>query len=74
MQTIKFNTGRDYSVHGQRITATLRADGSIHFVDEDRHIKGLIASPGFTADEVAQYFFNRDSIMRAYDRNEYTDA
>ena len=74
MQTIKFNTGREYTEHGQRITATLQENGDILFVDVDRHIKGLISAPGFTRDEVAQFFFNQSEIMRAYDKNEYTDA
>jgi hypothetical protein len=74
MKTIQFNTGRTYTENGQRITATLQDNGDIHFVDVDRHIKGLITAPGFTADEVAQFFFNQSSIMAAYDKNEYTDA
>lgn len=71
---IQFNTGREYTEHGQRITATLQENGAIYFVDVDRHIKGLIEFPGFTREEVAQFFFNQSAIMAAYDKNEYTDA
>lgn len=74
MQTLKFNTGREYTDQGQRIIATLQENGAIHFDDVDRHIKGLIEFPGFTREEVAQFFFNQSAIMAAYDKNEYTPA
>lgn len=39
-QTISFNTGRKYTVHGQRITATLHDDQTVTFWDHDRMIDG----------------------------------
>lgn len=74
MKTLKFNTGREYTENGQRITATLQENGAIHFDDVDRCVKGLIEYPGFTREEVAQFFFNQPAIMAAYDKNEYTPA
>lgn len=40
MKTIHFNTGRSYTQHGQRITATLHDDGVVTFFDHDRMIDG----------------------------------
>lgn len=40
MKTIHFNTGRMYTRHGQRITATLHDDGVVTFYDHDRMIDG----------------------------------
>ena len=74
MQTLKFNTGREYTDQGQRIIATLQENGAIYFDDVDRCVKGLIEFPGFTREEVAQFFFNQSAIMAAYDKNEYTPA
>jgi hypothetical protein len=38
--TIHFNTGRKYTVFGQRITATLHDDGVVTFFDHDRKVDG----------------------------------
>lgn len=60
MQTIKFNTGRQYSDNGQRIAAALLENGDIIFVDIDRGLEYLI--PAGSAR------FTQSSIMAAYDR------
>jgi hypothetical protein len=39
-KTIHFNTGRKYTAHGQRITATLHDDGVVTFFDHDRMVDG----------------------------------
>lgn len=44
-QTIRFNTGRKYTAHGQRITATLHDDGIVTFFDHDRMVHGEFALP-----------------------------
>jgi hypothetical protein len=40
MNSIEFNTGRKYTADGQRIKATLHADGVVTFFDHGRHIDG----------------------------------
>jgi len=60
MQTLHFNSGRQYSANGQRIAAALLDDGSIIFVDIDRGLEYLIPAGGAR--------FNQSSIMAAYDR------
>ncbi len=61
MRFLSFNTGRLYTIHGQRIVAA--TDGvRIVFRDIDRMIGGVLpASAGFTPQE----------IMRSYDRGAY---
>ena len=58
MQTLKFNTGRDYSKHGQRVIATQLDNGHIILVDLDRHIDLML---------LAGVGFNQLEIMQAYD-------
>ena len=58
MQTLKFNTGREYSPHGQRIVATQLDNGHIILVDLDRHIDLML---------LAGVDFNQADIMQAYD-------
>ena len=58
MQTLKFNTGREYSAHGQRVIATQLDDGHIILVDIDRHIDLML---------LAGVGFNQREIMQAYD-------
>jgi hypothetical protein len=63
MKTLTFNTGREYSQHGQRIAATQLESGHIVILDIDRHID-VIFPIGV---ELTQ-----SDIMWAYDRNMYT--
>jgi hypothetical protein len=58
MDTIKFNTGREYSLHGQRVIATQLDNGHIILVDIDRHIDIML---------LAGVGFNEREIMQAYD-------
>ena len=58
MQTLKFNTGREYSDNGQRIIATLLDTGNIVLLDLDRHIDLML---------LAGVGFNQREIMQAYD-------
>jgi hypothetical protein len=58
MQTLKFNTGREYSAHGQRVIATLLDTGNIIMIDIDRHIDLML---------LAGVGFNQREIMQAYD-------
>jgi hypothetical protein len=72
MQTLKFNTGRQYTEAGQRIAAALLPNGDIYFSDIDRGIDGMICANGANYDEAHALYFTRDQIMRAYDHNLYT--
>jgi hypothetical protein len=57
MKTLKFNTGRDYSKHGQRVIATQLDNGHIILVDLDRHIDlMLLAGVGFDQLEIMQAY------------------
>jgi len=58
MKIIKFNTGREYSEHGQRIVAMQLDNGHIILVDLDRHIDLML---------LAGVGFNQLEIMQAYD-------
>ena len=73
MQTLTFNTGREYSPQGQRIIATLLDNGDIVFLDIDRHIDGVIPAKGLTRDNVQDLgLFTQRGIMHDYDHNVYT--
>lgn len=61
MKTIHFNTGRLYTVDGQRITATLHDDGVVTFMDHSRGIDGEF--------QILNLPFNRDTVMSVYDHN-----
>ncbi len=61
MQTIKFNTGRQYSANGQRIAAIQMPNGDIAFMDIDRGLDYAIPA-GAAA-------FTQAGIMAAYDRD-----
>ena len=63
MQTIKFNTGRQYSANGQRIAAALLNNGDIAIVDIDRGLEYLIPAGAAR--------FNQADIMAAYDRGDF---
>jgi hypothetical protein len=67
MTTITFNTGRKYTVHGQRITATLHDDGVVTFWDHDRHIDGE-----FELGDGKYYRFTQQTVLAAYDAGDYT--
>jgi len=72
MQTIKFNTGREYTDKGQRVAAALLDNGDIYFNDIDRGIDGTIRANGLTRDDVVDLaIFTQRGIMAAYDSNEY---
>lgn len=72
MQTLSFNTGRDYTPKGQRIAAALLDNGDIVFVDCDRRIHGTIPANGLTRDEILLFDqFNKKAIMADYDKNHY---
>ena len=58
MKILKFNTGREYSEHGQRVIATLLDTGNIVLLDLDRHIDLML---------LAGVGFNQLEIMQAYD-------
>jgi hypothetical protein len=58
MQTIKFNTGREYTEHGQRIIATQLEGGNIVLLDLDRHIDVMLP---------VGVDFTQAEIMQAYD-------
>lgn len=63
MQTLAFNTGREYTAKGQRIAATQLEGGEIVLLDIDRQIDLMLP---------AGVKFNQADIMWAYDRNMYT--
>jgi hypothetical protein len=65
--TIHFNTGRKYTQHGQRITATLHSDGQVTFMDHDRMIDGEFML-GYG--EV----FDQRTVMNAYDHSQHGDS
>ena len=58
MKILKFNTGREYSEHGQRIVAMQLDNGHVIMVDIDRHIDILFP----VGVELTQ-----TDIMQAYD-------
>jgi hypothetical protein len=58
MNTIHFNTGRNYTIHGQRISATLHDDSKITFYDHDRMIDGECECVGE---------FGQNAVMAGYD-------
>jgi len=69
MKTIKFQTGRHYTGHGQRIAAALLDDGRIYFVDIDRDIDGILTANA--ADILEFGLFTRCDILSMYDANQY---
>ena len=66
MKTIKFNTGREYTEHGQRIAA-VAVEGGIVFLDMDRGIDGLIPLANTVRDLRAQ-------AQHGYDYGNYVSA
>ena len=65
MKVISFNTGRGYTVHGQRVKATQLEDGRVAFTDVDRMITAVTEFPC--------YLFETP-IMEAYDHGLYNLA
>lgn len=63
MQTLAFNTGREYTAKGQRIAATQLEGGEIVLLDIDRQIDLMLP---------AGVEFTQADIMWAYDRNMHT--
>jgi len=61
-KTIHFNTGRQYSSHGQQITATLHDDGAVTFWDHTRMVDGEFKLGLHCS-------FDRNEVMNAYDHN-----
>jgi hypothetical protein len=74
MKTIKFKTGREYTEHGQRISACLLDDGDIVFLDIDRGIDGVIRANGISKEDIECLYFNRTTIMDCYDNGNYAGA
>lgn len=68
-KSIHFNTGRLYSVHGQRITATLHDDGIVTFFDHDRMVHGE-----FNAVYPTDVTFNARSVMTVYDAGAHRNS
>lgn len=58
-----FNTGRLYTVAGQRIAATFAADGAFYFVDLDRGLDGYLPA-GTIAPASVQ---TSSDVLRVYD-------
>lgn len=70
-KTIHFNTKRQYTAHGQRITATYRPHneaedqgGTVTFWDHDRSVDGEF-------DIALEVFFNQGTVMSEYDGGRY---
>jgi hypothetical protein len=69
MKTIRFNTGRKYTVHGQRIVATLHDDGVVTFHDIDRMITGMLRDT-----VVTDVDFTQTWLMSEYDHGLYDNT
>ncbi len=62
VEIISWNTGRLYTAEGQRIAAGRTAEGTVHFVDIDRQISGILTD---------QVPFHVAHVMQEYDHNRY---
>jgi len=62
-KTIHFNTGRQYTANGQRVTATLHDDGAVTFYDHDRIVYGEFKLPLHCS-------FDQTEVMHWYDANQ----
>ena len=60
MKILAFQSGREYTEHGQRIAATQLDSGHVVMLDIDRHIDVIFP---------AGVEFTQADIMWAYDRN-----
>lgn len=65
--TIHFNTGRLYTKHGQRITATLHDDNVVTFWDHDRMVHGEFTMGDFDT-------FNSALVQYRYDHSQHTNG
>jgi len=71
MNTIKFNTNRQYSLNGQVIIARLLENGEVVFVDLARNINGRIS---LCCDvEFVKMMFDQHYVINCYDRGDYND-
>jgi len=66
-ETIKFQTGRGYTEHGQRIAAGMTDNGETYFVDIDRNISGKINGTR------SKDGFHKVMVMHNYDTGNYVD-
>ena len=62
VRVLKFNTGRHYTVYGQRIWAALMPDGRVVMYDHDRMLHYVLNCA-----------FTQEDIVNAYDNCEYED-
>lgn len=65
----QFNTGRQYSEHGQRIVVKTASDG-IRFHDVDRGIEGFIKCNPVHLESKSEI---KEILMFCYDRGIYED-
>lgn len=63
---IYFNTGRHYTVHGQRIAAAIK-DGRCHFADVDRGVYG-----SFEWNATCDDALTPELVMANYDAGNYS--
>ena len=69
MTTIRFNTDRKYTVHGQRIIATEHPDGVVTFHDLDRMIDGELTRRVDDRTALTASF-----VLSQYDQGNYTGS
>tara|TARA_A100001515_G_C4564210_1_gene207609 strand:- start:489 stop:863 length:375 start_codon:yes stop_codon:yes gene_type:complete len=67
MDILQFNTGRQYSDHGQRIFAKIVG----YHNDLDMHIVAMIDRDRHLAEYVLVFNFTREDIMAEYDKSRY---
>lgn len=67
-ETVHFNTGRLYSKHGQRISATRYGDGRVTFYDHDRMVDGEFRSAWRPSEPL------RQEVMIRYDQMDYKSS
>ena len=66
-QTLQFNTGRQYSDHGQRIFAKVVG----HDDELDAHIVAMVDRDRGMAEYVVVFDFTRDQVMAECDQSRY---
>jgi len=66
MKTISFNTGRGYTVNGQRIAAGQLDCGRVIFVDIDRGLDYVTAAPCELSQRAVMHAYDYDSTTSAY--------
>lgn len=69
MRTILYQTGRQYSSHGQRIIITFDAPMA-YFIDIDRQLQGYVWLPVSTVTAPSVYEIVTD-VMQAYDKTDW---